>query len=119
MSVVGEGCVITINVSTIVSLVVGVHGAPMGYLKRYVRIAMEGDFVRMTNVRGIVRFVMARHIVSMTHDKQKQYYKVCGGSALCEHDKDKRFCKVCGGSALCKTPLCETQATNRRYKGHC
>ncbi len=45
--------------------------------------------------------------------------KPCGGGAWCTHGVIKKICKKCDGSTLCKTPLCETQATNRRYKGHC
>ncbi len=51
VSVVGEGCVLTIHVSTIVSLVVGVHGAPVVYKK------------------GIVKFVVYLGETTYTHHR--------------------------------------------------
>ena len=53
------------------------------------------------------------------HGKIKSDCKECGGSSICEHGKFKSYCKDCGGSALCKTHLCETIASNPKYKGHC
>ncbi len=53
--------------------------------------------------------------------REKYFCKECGrgSSTICTHGKRKVCCKECGGSSLCKTPLCETRAKNRRYKGHC
>ncbi len=61
MSVMGEGSVLMVDVYTIVNLVVRVHGVPTGYLKRYVRIVMEGDFVSMGRQSTFARFVVEVH----------------------------------------------------------
>ena len=53
------------------------------------------------------------------HGKHKSICKDCGGSGICEHGKQKSRCIECGGSALCKTHMCETIASNPKYKGHC
>ncbi len=54
-----------------------------------------------------------------THGISKKICKDCNGRGLCKHNKEKQRCKDYGGSALYKTPLCETQVCNRKYKGHC
>ena len=53
------------------------------------------------------------------HNKYRDYCKECGGKGFCIHGKRKNRCKECGGSQICKTPLCDTQARNKKYDGYC